>query len=166
MYSTLSELHLSKVSCWSMNQALPRLLLTLLNPRFTHYTHIHWFGALRAQSLESFSADPDRNWDPAFAVLDDPLGLLHKLVRASDITICLDRYCAPDCTSRRQVQAFEVSLVPSISISCAFYQHYLRACRGKWSNGNACYRGIQCWYPVEIGVMPLNRLDTLRPMIF
>lgn len=60
------------------------------------------------QSLVCFSANPGRDWTPAFASLDDPFGLLHKLVRASDLTVCLDRYCAPDPTGRRQVQAFEV----------------------------------------------------------
>lgn len=60
------------------------------------------------QSLVCFSANPGRDWTPAFASLDDPFGLLHKLVRASDLTVCLDRYCAPDSTRRRQVQAFEV----------------------------------------------------------
>ncbi|CAM9091454.1 unnamed protein product [Hapterophycus canaliculatus] len=63
------------------------------------------------ESLVCFSADPDREWTPAFASLDDPFGFLHKLVRASDLTVCLDRYCAPDPTKRRQVQAFEVPLL-------------------------------------------------------
>ncbi|CAM9524405.1 unnamed protein product [Scytosiphon promiscuus] len=63
------------------------------------------------KSLVCFSADPDREWVPAFATLDDPFGFLHKLVRASDLTVCLDRYCAPDPTRRRQVQAFEVPLL-------------------------------------------------------
>lgn len=66
------------------------------------------YAILVAQSLVCFSADPDQDWTPAFACLDDPFGLLHKLIRASDLTVCLDRYCAPDATRRRQVQAFEV----------------------------------------------------------
>ncbi|CAN0120101.1 unnamed protein product, partial [Ectocarpus sp. 12 AP-2014] len=60
------------------------------------------------KSLVCFSADPDREWTPAFASLEDPFGFLHKLVHASDLTVCLDRYCAPDSSRRRQVQAFEV----------------------------------------------------------
>ncbi|CAM9544192.1 unnamed protein product, partial [Ectocarpus fasciculatus] len=63
------------------------------------------------KSLVCFSADPDREWTPAFASLDDPFGFLHKLVHASDLTVCLDRYCAPDPSRRRQVQAFEVPIL-------------------------------------------------------
>ncbi|CBN76641.1 conserved unknown protein [Ectocarpus siliculosus] len=63
------------------------------------------------KSLVCFSADPDREWTPAFASLDDPFGFLHKLVHASDLTVCLDRYCAPDSSRRRQVQAFEVPIL-------------------------------------------------------
>lgn len=57
-----------------------------------------------------FSADPDRDWTPTFASLDDPFGLLHKLVRASDLTICLERCYEPDTSKGWQTQAFEVGM--------------------------------------------------------
>lgn len=77
------------------------------------------------QSLVCFSANPDRDWTPAFASLDDTLGLLHKLVRASDLTVCLDRYCAPDPSKRRQVQAFEVSvkITPKAVVNIGGFLH-------------------------------------------
>lgn len=64
----------------------------------------------RTQSLMCFSADPDQDWTPTFASLDDPFGLLHKLVRASDLTICLERCCEPDTSRGRQTHAFEVGM--------------------------------------------------------
>ncbi|CAN0117440.1 unnamed protein product, partial [Ectocarpus sp. 12 AP-2014] len=75
------------------------------------------------ESLVCFSADPDREWTPAFASLDDPFGFLHKLVHASDLTVCLDRYCAPDSSRRRQVQAFEVPI-----LNRASFEVHLLAC--------------------------------------
>lgn len=77
----------------------------------------------RRQSLESFSADPDRDWEPAFAVLDDPLGLLHKLVRASDLTVCVDRYCTLGSMRRRSVEAFEVRVARSMPLVQAAWEN-------------------------------------------
>ena len=80
--------------------------MSFIHPLFLFYLRLYFL--LPGQSLVCFSADPDRDWTPAFASLDDPFGFLHKLVRASDLTVCLDRYCAPDTSRNRQVQAFEV----------------------------------------------------------